>query len=183
VVQGMEAGGHRGCFDASKAESELVGLTSLVPAVVDAVKIPVVATGGLADGRGVAAALALGASAAQVGTGFLRAPEAGIPAAWADALASATPETTLVTRIFSGRAGRSLATDYVRAAISNDAPRPAPYPVQRGLTAAMRVAATKAGDLSRMQAWSGQSAGLARAEPARLIVRRLWDDAIAILRY
>jgi nitronate monooxygenase len=182
VVQGMEAGGHRGCFDASKGEREMVGLTSLVPAVVDAVRIPVVATGGLADGRGVAAALALGASAAQVGTGFLRAPEAGIPAAWAKALASATPEDTLVSRVFSGRAGRSLATDYVRAAISNDAPRPAPYPVQRGLTAAMRAAAIKAGDLSRMQAWAGQSAGLARAESARLIVQRLWDDAVAILR-
>ena len=144
---------------------------------------PVIATGGLADGRGVAAALALGASAAQVGTGFLRAPEAGIPAAWAEALANATPEDTLVSRVFSGRAGRSVATDYVRAAISNNAPRPAPYPVQRGLTAAMRVAATKAGDVSRMQAWAGQSAGLARAESARLILQRLWDDAVAILRY
>jgi nitronate monooxygenase len=183
VVQGMEAGGHRGCFDADKAEREMVGLASLVPAVVDAVRIPVVATGGIADGRGVAAALALGASAAQVGTGFLRAPEAGIHAAWAEALAKAAPEDTVVSRVFSGRAGRSLATDYVRAAISPDAPRPAPYPVHRGLTAAMRVAATKAGDVHRMQAWAGQSAGLARAEPARMILQRLWDDAVAILRY
>ena len=183
VAQGMEAGGHRGCFDASKAESELVGLASLVPAVVDAVRVPVVATGGIADGRGVASALALGASAAQVGTGFLRAPEAEIHAAWADALASASPEDTIVSCVFSGRAGRSLATEYVRAAISGDAPRPAPYPVQRGLTAAMRVAATKAGDLSRMQAWAGQSGRLARAEPARIILQRLWDDAVAILRY
>jgi nitronate monooxygenase len=183
VVQGMEAGGHRGCFDADKAEREMVGLASLVPAVVDAVRIPVVATGGIADGRGVAAALALGASAAQVGTGFLRSPESGIHAAWADALAKAGPEDTVVSRAFSGRAGRSLATDYVRAAISSNAPRPAPYPVQRGLTAAMRAAATKAGDVHRMQAWAGQSAGLARAEPAGLILQRLWDDAVAILRY
>ena len=183
VVQGMEAGGHRGSFDAGKAEHEMVGLASLVPAVVDAVRIPVVATGGIADGRGVAAALALGASAVQVGTGFLRTPEAGIHAAWAEALASTAPEDTGVSRVFSGRAGRSLATDYVRAAISNNAPRAAPYPVQRGLTAAMRVAAMKAGDLSRMQAWAGQSAGLARAEPARIILQRLWDDAVAILRY
>jgi nitronate monooxygenase len=183
VVQGMEAGGHRGCFDAAKAEREMVGLASLVPAVVDAVRIPVVATGGIADGRGVAAALALGASAAQVGTGFLRAPEAGIHAAWAEALAKAAPEDTVVSRVFSGRAGRSLATDYVRAAIASDAPQPAPYPVHRGLTAAMRVAATKAGDVHRMQAWAGQSAGLARAEPARMILQRLWDEAVAILRY
>lgn len=183
VAQGMEAGGHRGCFDASKAESELVGLASLIPAVVDAVRVPVVATGGITDGRGVAAALALGASAAQVGTGFLRAPEAGLHAAWADALANAAPEDTIVSRVFSGRAGRSLATAYVRAAVSGDAPRPAPYPVQRGLTAAMRATATKAGDLSRMQAWAGQSASLARAEPAQIILQRLWDDALEILRY
>jgi nitronate monooxygenase len=183
VVQGMEAGGHRGCFDTNKAEHELVGLASLVPAVVDAVRIPVVATGGIADGRGVAAALALGASAAQVGTGFLRAPEAGINPAWADALASAAPEDTVISRAFSGRAGRSLATDYVRAAIADDAPRPAPYPVQRGLTAAMRVAATKAGDVSRIQAWAGQSAGLARAEPAQQILQRLWGHAVSILKY
>jgi nitronate monooxygenase len=183
VVQGMEAGGHRGCFDSKKAEREMVGLASLVPAVVDAVRIPVVATGGIADGRGVAAALALGASAAQVGTGFLRAPEAGIHPAWAEALARAAPEDTVVSRTFSGRAGRSLSTDYVRAAISDNAPQPGPYPVQRGLTAAMRVAAVKAGDLSRMQAWAGQSAGLARAEPAQQILERLWDNALAILHY
>jgi nitronate monooxygenase len=183
VVQGMEAGGHRGCFDSSKAEREMVGLASLVPAVIDAVGIPVVATGGIADGRGVAAALALGASAVQVGTGFLRAPEAGIHPAWAEALSRAAPEDTVVSRAFSGRAGRSLATDYVRAAISANAPQPAPYPVQRGLTAAMRVAAAKAGDVSRMQAWAGQSAGLARAEPAERILERLWKDAVAILSY
>lgn len=183
VVQGMEAGGHRGCFDSKEAEHGMVGLASLVPAVVDAVRIPVVATGGIADGRGVAAALALGASAVQVGTGFLRTPEAGIQSAWADALAGAAPEDTVISRAFSGRAGRSLATAYVRAAISDAAPRPAPYPVQRGLTAAMRVAAAKTGDVARMQAWAGQSAGLARAEPARLILRRLWHDAIEILQY
>lgn len=181
VAQGMEAGGHRGCFDESKAEREMVGLISLVPAVVDAVSVPVVATGGIADGRGVAAAIALGASAVQVGTGFLRAPEARIPAAWADALAGAAPEDTWVSRVFSGRAGRSLATDYVRAATSDAAPRPAPYPVQRGLTGAMRAAATKAGDVRRMQAWAGQSARLARAEPAASILARLWDDAVGIL--
>jgi nitronate monooxygenase len=125
----------------------------------------------------------LGASAAQVGTGFLRALEAGIHPAWAEALAKAAPEDTVVSRAFSGRAGRSLSTDYVRAAMSDDAPQPAPYPVQRGLTAAMRVAAVKAGDVSRMQAWAGQSAGLARAEPARQILECLWDDALSILRY
>src|SRR5205085_10136979 len=122
----------------------------------------------------VAAALALGASAAQIGTGFLRCPEAKIHPAWADALAGTAPEDTAVSRVFSGRAGRSIATDYVRAATSPDAPPPAPYPVQRGLTAAMRQEAQKRGDLERMQAWAGQSAELGTAAPAGVVVEQLW---------
>jgi nitronate monooxygenase len=181
VAQGSEAGGHRGAFDAAAAERRQVGLFSLLPAVVDAVGIPVVATGGIADGRGVAAALALGASAVQVGTAFLRTPEAGIDRAWADALATTLPEQTMLTRAFSGRAGRSIATRYVMAAASPDAPSPAPYPVQRGLSAAMRADAQKAGDVQRMQAWAGQSAMMAQAQPAGEVVRRMWEEAQRIL--
>ncbi len=181
IAQGMEAGGHRGAFDATKAEAGMVGLLSLLPAVVDAVKVPVVATGGIADGRGVGAALLLGASAVQVGTAFLRSPEARIPSAWADAIGRTTPEETMVTRAFSGRAGRSLATAYARAAAAPTAPPPAPYPVQRGLTQAMRDAAVKENDIDRIQAWAGQSAGLARTEPAGEVVRRLWEEAQALL--
>ena len=181
VAQGMEAGGHRGSFDAASAERHLIGLVSLVPAIADAVRVPVVAAGGIADGRGVAAALALGASAVQIGTGFLRSPEAQIDPVWAAALGTIAPEDTVVTRAFSGRAGRSIATDYVRAAMADDAPPPAAFPVQRGLTAAMRAAATKSGDLQRMQAWAGQSAALASTEPAGQLVRRLWDEAQRII--
>lgn len=181
VAQGMEAGGHRGCFDAARAEREMVGLFALVPAVVDAVRVPVVATGGIADGRGVAAALLLGASAAQIGTGFLRCPEAKTHPAWADALGATPPEGTMVSRAFSGRAGRTIATNYVRAAAAPDAPAPAPYPVQRGLTAAMRESGGKAGDAHRMQVWAGQSARLARAEPAGALVHQIWRDAQALL--
>lgn len=180
AVQGMEAGGHRGCFDAALAERQQVGLFALLPAVVDAVKVPVVATGGIADARGVAAALLLGASAAQIGTGLLRTPEAKIHPAWADAIGRTAPEGTMLTRAFSGRAGRSIATTYVRAAAA-DAPPPAPYPVQRGLSAAMRSAAQKAGDAERMQVWCGQAAHLARAEPAGEIVREIWDGARDLL--
>jgi nitronate monooxygenase len=181
VVQGAEAGGHRGAFDPSLAEHQMVGLFALIPAVVDAVKIPVVATGGIADARGVAAALALGASAAQIGTGFLRCPEAKLNSAWAKALGETLPEGTVVSRVFSGRAGRSLATDYVRAAMEPNAPAPAPYPVQRGLTAAMRAAATQNNDVQRMQAWAGQSAAMAQARPAAEIVKLCWEGAQAIL--
>jgi nitronate monooxygenase len=181
VAQGMEAGGHRGCFDATRAEREMVGLFALLPADVDAVRLPVVATGGIADERGVAAALMLGASAAQIGTGFLRCPEAKIHPAWAKALAVTPPEGTAVSRVFSGRAGRSIMTDYVRAATSADAPAPAPYPVQRGLTSALRENGGKLGDIHRMQVWAGQSAAMARADPADELVRRVWQGTQALL--
>jgi nitronate monooxygenase len=181
AAQGAEAGGHRGCFNAEHAERKLVGLFALLPAVVDAVNVPVVATGGIADARGVAAALTLGASAAQIGTGFLRCPEAKIHPAWAETLGQTTPEQTVVTRAFSGRAGRSIATNYVRAAMAEDAPGPAPYPVQRGLTAPMRALAQKEGDVQRMQAWAGQSAALAKAEPAANVFRQIWEETQALL--
>ncbi|HZP44585.1 MAG TPA: nitronate monooxygenase [Candidatus Binataceae bacterium] len=181
VAQGMEAGGHRGAFDAAKAEVEMVGLFSLLPAVVDAVSVPVIATGGIADARGVAAALLLGASAVQIGTGFLRCPEAKIPQAWADALGRTLPEQTLVTRAFSGRAGRSIATAYARAASAPGAPKPAPYPVQRGLTRAMRELAVKNNDIDRLQAWAGQSAARALARPAGEVARELWEAAQLLL--
>jgi nitronate monooxygenase len=181
VAQGMEAGGHRGTFDPSKAEARLVGLFSLLPAVVDAVNVPVVATGGIADGRGVAAALVLGASAVQIGTAFLRCPEAQISKAWADAIARTAPEDTMVTRAFSGRPGRAIAGAYLRAAAAPDAPLPTLYPVQRGLTQAMRDAAAKANDIERMQMWAGQSAGMATIHSAGEIIQRLWEDAQALL--
>jgi nitronate monooxygenase len=181
VAQGAEAGGHRGAFDAEKADAQAVGLFALLPAVVDAVSVPVVATGGVADARGIAAALMLGASAVQIGTGFLRCPEAGLAPAWSDGLAAAQPEDTMLTRAFSGRWGRGLANDYVRAAAAGDTPAPAPYPVQRGLTTAMRTEAGKADDIRRMQAWAGQSARLAQATPAAELLTALWDEALEML--
>lgn len=181
VAQGMEAGGHRGAFHPAEAEIQMVGLMTLLPQVVDAVSVPVIATGGIADARGIAAALVLGASAAQIGTGFLRTPEAKTHPVYAQTLARTEAHDTMITRYFSGRPGRSVANLYVLAANAPDAPPPAPYPVQRGLTRAMREAARAAGDADRMQMWAGQSAKLAQDRPAGAVAQQLWAEALQLL--
>ncbi len=181
VAQGLEAGGHRGAFDGAAAERQLAGLIALVPRLADHIDLPIIATGGIGDGRGVAAALVLGASAVQIGSALLRCPEAGLHPTWAATLADLEPEGTLLTRAFSGRLGRAAANDYLLAAGAPRAPRPAPYPVQRGLTASMRQEAQAQSDPRRMQMWAGQSAALGRTEPADAFVRRVWDEARSLL--
>jgi len=169
-------------FDAGAAEARMVGSLALIPQITDAVSVPVIAAGGIADGRGVAAALILGASAAMIGTGFLRSPEAKINPTHAAMLGRTEAHETRVTRAFTGRAGRSVANRYVETAASAEAPPPAPYPVQRGFTRLMREDAARTGDSERMQMWAGQSARLARALPAAAIAQQLWDDALQLLR-
>ena len=151
----------------------------LLPQMADAVRLPVIAAGGIMDGRGIAAALTLGASAVQLGTAFLRSPEAAIHPAWAEAIAQTAPEDTVLTRGFSGRLGRGI-RNRVTEAFAGDL-APAPYPVQRALMTKVRAAAEAAKDASRMQTWAGQGAALSRAEPADALVRRLWADAEALL--
>jgi nitronate monooxygenase len=180
VAQGMEAGGHRGSFDPDAAEGVDVGLFALLPRLADHLRVPVVAAGGIADGRGVAAALTLGATAVQVGTALLRSPEAAIDPAWAASLAGLAPERTVTTRAYSGRLGRAAPTPFVSAWREPGAPPPAPHPQQRELVRRRRQG-SPGPDLDRANHWAGQAAAMATAEPAGEIVARMWREALPLL--
>lgn len=182
IAQGFEAGGHRGAFDQGSAERQNTGLVALVPRLADATGLPIVAAGGIGDGRGVAAALALGASAAMIGTAFLRCPETQSHPAWNAALADLEPEGTRQTRAFTGRLARAVASGFADAFDDDDAPAPLSYPRQRALTRVITESAAAEGDTARMQMWAGQSARLARAVPAGQLVHEWWQETLVILR-
>ena len=167
VVQGVEAGGHRGGFDDS-APGE-IGLLALLQLVAAAVDLPMVATGGIATARGVAAVLAAGAVAAQIGTSFMLADEAGTSAPHREALAAGDRPTAL-TRAFTGRAGRGIVNRFLR---EHDAAAPSAYPEVHHVTAPIRAAARERGDAESVNLWAGQAYPLAEALPAAEIVRRL----------
>jgi nitronate monooxygenase len=179
VAQGMEAGGHRGSFAPDSAERVDVGLFALVPRLADCLELPVIAAGGIADGRGAAAALTLGATAVQIGTALLRSPEAAIDPAWAASLIDLAPERTLITRAYSGRLGRAAPTPYLLAWQEPGSPRPAPHPQQRELVRRWRQGSPDG--LERSNHWAGQAAAMARAEPAGEIVARIWREALDLL--
>jgi nitronate monooxygenase len=175
VVQGYEAGGHRGSFsDGGEAPFGLLALLQLVAA---SARVPLVAAGGLASGRGVAAVLAAGARAAQIGTAFLRCPEAGTAAVHRDALA--TPAPTAITRAFTGKPARGIVNRFMR---DYDAAAPAAYPEIHHVTAPLRHAARRSGDSDLVNLWAGQAHELATAEPAAVVARRLADEARDALR-
>jgi nitronate monooxygenase len=178
VASGFEAGGHRGSF-LRPAEASLTGTLALVPQVRDAVRVPVVAAGGIADGRGVAAALVLGADAAQVGTAFLAADEAGAGALHRAALTDpGRARRTTLTRAFSGRLARVLENRATRE-LGAQAGRLAPWPVQGALVRDVRQAAEAAGRDDFSALFAGQGAPLARRRAAVDVVRTLVEGAAA----
>lgn len=180
IAQGAEAGGHRGMF-LSDDPSAQVGTLALVPQVVDAVSVPVVAAGGIADARGVAAALVLGAAAAQVGSAYLLCPEAGLPAPHLDALRSARDDDTAVTNVFTGRAARGLRNRALRelGPISPEAPA---FPRAAVALGPLRAAAEARGSGDFTPLWAGQGIGLAREVGAADLTRALGQGAMALLR-
>ena len=180
VVQGSEAGAHRGTFGAAPFEAALVGTMALVPQVVDAVRVPVIASGGIMDGRGIAAALALGAGAVQMGTAFLLADECGIPASYKDAIATARETDTRVTRAFSGRAARGIANRFMDEIEARGAGANLGYPVQNALTRPLRTEAAKRDRPEFLSLWAGQGLRLARRAPAASIVRQLVAETEAV---
>jgi nitronate monooxygenase len=171
VATGFEAGGHRVSF-LRPPEDCLTGTLALVPQVVDTVKVPVIAAGGIADGRGVAAALALGATAAQIGTAFLACEESNAAPAHRAKLFSADAKRTSLTRAFSGRLARSIHNDFIDAMQGKESEF-APYPVQNWLNAQIRSAAVAAGRTDAISLWSGQSAPLLKHRRAADLMRSL----------
>jgi nitronate monooxygenase len=174
VVQGLEAGGHRGSFE-DEPGSDL-GLLAALQLIGAAVELPLVATGGLSTGRSIAAVLAAGAAAAQLGTALMRTPEAGTSPAHREALKSGEP--TALTRAFTGRTARGVVNRFLREH-SGDAP--AAYPEIHHLTAPLRAAAREQGDADGFHLWAGQAHALAEELPAGELVRRLAADAAAAL--
>lgn len=173
IAQGAEAGGHRGGFSDDPATDLTDPLTSLaLLQLLPGAGLPVVLAGGIATGAGVAAALAGGASAVQVGTAFLRCPEAGTAAVHRDALAQDTP--TALTRAFSGRRARGILNEFIT---EHSAGAPAAYPEVHYATAQLRQDARAAGDGGRVSMWAGQTHVLAQDEPAAAVVQRLGAEA------
>jgi nitronate monooxygenase len=173
IAQGLEAGGHRGMF-LTKDASTQVGTLSLVPQVVDAVKVPVIAAGGIGDARGIAAALALGAAAVQIGTAYLLSPEARISPLYRQALRNEGNQTAL-TNVFTGRPARAIMKRFVRerGPMSQLVPD---FPMATGFSAPLRAASEANGSTDFTPLWSGQSAHLARELPAKEITQRLASE-------
>ena len=177
IAQGAEAGGHRGMFLTDNI-AEQPGTFALVPQVVDAVKVPVIAAGGIADGRGIAAAFALGAAGVQIGSAYLRCPESKVGAAARLALAQAHDDSTVITNVMTGRPARGVANRLMREVgpISPDAPA---FPHAATALAPLKAAAEKLGRVDFTNLWAGQAVRLGREMPAAALTRALAGAALA----
>jgi nitronate monooxygenase len=179
IAQGAEAGGHRGMFlrPGLTDVASQIGTMALVPQVVDVVDVPVIAAGGIADGRGIAAAFMLGASAVQIGTAYLFCPEAEISGLHRAALCDPTAAETALTNVFTGRPARSIVTRLMReiGPLTAEAP---PFPRASGAVLPLRLAAEQAGNTAFTPLWSGQAAGLASELPAGELTQTLAAAAL-----
>jgi nitronate monooxygenase len=173
IAQGFEAGGHRGTFTEGDGAG-LIGTMALVPQVVDAVRVPVIAAGGIADGRGIAAAFALGASGVQIGTAFLGCPEAVVPAIHRNALHRASDEDTRLTRAFTGRSARALRNRFIDEMKDSDV---LDFPAQVSLTRPLFQAQSEEARMAFLPLWAGQAAPLVRDLPAAKFVDALVAEA------
>jgi nitronate monooxygenase len=182
VAQGSEAGGHRGTFSGDFSRC-MVGTISLVPQIVDAVYVPVIASGGIMDGRGIVAALALGASAVQLGTAFLTCNESGVSEAYREAILSAREDQTQVTRAFSGRPARGIVNRFMtEVEFSDSSDCILPFPLQNALTRPLRSAAAKQGRAEFLSLWAGQGVRMARRQSAAELIARLAKETDTVLR-
>jgi nitronate monooxygenase len=179
IAQGAEAGGHRGMFLTEDIAGQ-IGTFALVPQVVDAVKVPVIAAGGIADGRGIAAAFARGAAGVQIGSAYLRCPESRVIAAARAALAQAGDASTVITNVMTGRPARGVANRFMRemGPISGDAPA---FPHAATGLAPLKTAAEKLGKVDFTNLWAGQAIRLGREMPAAELTRALAGAALARL--
>jgi nitronate monooxygenase len=178
IAQGGEAGGHRGSYLRDPYQS-LTGTLALTRLIVRAVKVPVVAAGGIMDGAGIAAALALGAQAAQLGTAFIPCPESGASEVHKDLLVKLTEDDTALTEKFSGKPARGLVNRFMKE--MTDAPQLA-FPAQNSVTGKLRAASAKAGKPDFIALWAGQAAPLSRALPAAQLIARLEQELAAALK-
>jgi nitronate monooxygenase len=179
IAQGFEAGGHRGMFLETDIATQ-TGLFALLPQVRDAVPVPVIAAGGIADARGVVAAFALGASGVQLGTAYLYCAEANVSPLYRRALEQARDNGTVLTNLFSGRPARGIMNRYLQesGAMSDAAP---PFPHAATLVAPLRAASERANSPDYMQLWAGQAAGPAKSLPADQFTRKLATEALSLL--
>ena len=179
IAQGYEAGGHRAMFLTDDVSSQ-VGTMALVPQIADAVKVPVIAAGGIADARGVVAAFALGASAVQLGTAYLFCPEATISSVHRRALHTANDGATAITNVLTGRPARGVVNRLIRelGPLSDEAPA---FPLASGPIAPLRAKAEASGSGDFSPLWSGQAGPLGREMPAGDLTKKLAREALAIL--